>query len=102
MNKAMVFTYEEFQKLVREVSYDTMDVELDMCNEWFWYVREFSNELEYNAWLEEYGEEAEVEADDRYNDEEEFICRMIGRKFDAVVRTVVTDVINDVVAVIFE
>ena len=102
MKKAMVFTYEEFEKLVWEVTYDTMGIAYDMYDGWFWTMRNFDTDEEYNEWLEEYGEEAEAESDDRYDDDEGFVYRMIGKKFNAVVDTVIVDVKGNAVAVIFE
>lgn len=102
MKKAMVFTYEEFEELVWEVTYNTVSIGCDMSNGWFWCVHEFSNEVEYEAWLENYGEEASEKLDDLYDDENDFVYRMIGKKFGAVVETIVVDVIGDAVAVIFE
>lgn len=102
MKKCMVFTYDEFVELVWEVTYDTMDIAYDMYDGWFWTFRSFETDEEYEEWLEIYGEEAETEIDDRYEDDEDFIYSMIGKKFNAVVDTIIVDVKSNAVAVIFE
>ena len=102
MYKALTFAFNEFKELIKEVSYDTMDIDYDMYDSWYWTIKDFSNDLEYESWLEEYGKEAEAEIDYRYDDDDNFIYRMIGKKYGATVKTVVVDVKSYVVAVIFE
>ena len=47
-------------------------------------------------------EDEDFDEDDLYDDTYEFVCHMIGKKFDAVVKTVIADIDYDEVAVIFE
>ena len=102
MNKAMIFTWSEFEELIWEVSYETIGIAYEMCDGWFWTVRNFDTDEEYDEWLEEYGEEAEEEIEELYDDEEGFIYRMIGKKFNKVVNIIIVDIKSDAIAVIFE
>ena len=100
MNKAIVFTYDEFEELVYDVTYGIVGINWDMYDGWFWTEMFFEDE-EWNEWLEEYGEETEAEINE-FPDDEDLVYHMIGKKFNATVKTVIVDVKGGEVAVIFE
>lgn len=101
-NRVVIFTYNEFEKFINEATYTIISIARNSY-EWFWLERNFSEDGEWEEWLEEYGEEAEKEYNSPYNDNDEaFIYRMIGKKLNAIVKKVVVDVNSDIVVVIFE
>ena len=99
MKEAMVFSFDEFDTLVAEVTYGTVGFSYDAFDGYH-YV-ETMNDDEWDEWIEEYGEDAEKEVNDFYDNFEEFVYAMISKKFDAGVEHIIVDYFKDVVAVIF-
>lgn len=100
MKKSMVFGFDEFDTLVAEVTYGVVGFSYDAYDGY--HYTETMNDGEWDEWLEEYGEEAENEVNNYYDDFEEFVRIMIGKKFDAVVEHIIVDYFKDMVAIIFE
>lgn len=101
MNRAKVFTWKEFEELIEEITYGTMNVGYDISDGWFFTERYFDTDEEYNEWLKEYGEDVETEVNS-FENKEEFVYCMIDRKFDAVLQSIIVDIYADAVAVIFK
>ena len=100
MKKSMVFSFDEFDALVAEVTYGVVGFSYD-AYDGSHYVQTI-NDDEWDEWEEEYGEEAGREVDRFWEEWDEFVIAMIGKKFEAVVDEVISDFFNERVAVIFE
>ena len=102
-NRVVIFIYKEFEKFINEATYSIISITWDCSNGWFWLERDFSEDGEWEEWLEEYGEEAEKDYNSPYNDSEEaFIYRMVGKKLNGIVKTIVVDINSDKVVIVFE
>lgn len=104
MSKTMTFTYEEFDSLVREVTYEL--VAFDYFDEYFEnpyfaYIADDGDPNFWDEWVNTYGEEA-VEDVGCFFKEEELAYRMIGKKFNMIVKDVTFDSFVEKAMVIFE
>lgn len=114
MKKAMVFNLEEFEELIMNVCYDVVGVIFYDLDGWFFTETIFADEDAYFNWEETIDEEAKEDlmeagwfgdiADDEESsfDARDFAYSMIGKRFNAVVESVIVDTNNGAVAVIFE
>jgi hypothetical protein len=115
-NRVVIFTWGEFKKLLGEITYGTVDIECEN-REWFFTEANIMDETDlkmWKIWLEENGssiEEARAELNKRLDEDEgmlimadgeEFTYRMIGKKFNGIVKTMIADFSSDKVVVIFE
>lgn len=102
MKKTMVFTYDEFEFLIDEVTYGLVEIYYDAFdNIWCWSEAIIDD---WNEWLKEYGEETEDEVNSFGNiiDDDGFVYAMLGKRFDAVVEEIIIDLYRERVAVIFK
>lgn len=100
MKKSMVFSFDEFDSLVAEVTYGVVGFSYDAFDGYHYVMT--MNDNEWDEWEEEYGEEAKNDVDRFWDNNDEFVIAMIGKKFDAVVEHIIVDYFKDMVAVIFE
>ena len=100
MKNAMAFSFNEFDALVAEVTYGVVGFSYD-DRDGFHYI-ETMNDDEWDEWLEEYGEEAEEEVNNYYDNFELFVGAMISKKFDEIVIDIIVDYFKDTVVVLFE
>lgn len=114
MKKAMVFNLEEFEELIMNVCYDVVSVIFYDLDGWFFTETIFADEDTYFEWEQTIDEEAKADLmeagwfNDIIDNEEinfnaqDFAYSMIGKRFNAVVESVIADINNGAVAVIFE
>ena len=100
MKKSMVYSFDEFDSLVAEVTYGVVEFFYDSFDGYH-YIQTV-NDDEWDEWEEEFGEEAGKEVDSFWGEWDEFVVAMIGKKFDAVVEHIIVDYFKDMVAVIFK
>ena len=100
MKKSMVFSFDEFDSLVAEVTYGVVGFSYDAFDGYHYIIT--MNDDEWDEWEEEFGEEAKNDVDSFWDEWEEFVIAMIGKKFDAVVGNIIVDYFKDMVAVIFK
>lgn len=103
MNKSMVFSFDEFDILVAEVTYGTVGFSYDAFDG-FHYVETMDDD-EWDEFLEIHEKDLEEEMANYVCtewDEEELVYAMIGKKFDMVVKHIIVDYFEDMVAIIFE
>lgn len=100
MKKSMVFSFDEFDSLVAEVTYGVIGFSYDAFDGYHYVMT--MNDDDWEEWEEEFGEEAKNDVDRFWDDNNEFVIAMIGKKFDAVVEHIIVDYFKDMVAVIFE
>lgn len=114
MKKAMVFNLEEFEELIMNVCYDVVSIIFYDLDGWFFTETIFANEDAYFDWEETIDEEAKadlmgagwfngiIDGEETSFNAQDFAYSMIGKRFNAVVESVIVDADNDAVAVIFE
>ena len=100
MKKSMVFSFDEFDCLVAEVTYGVVGFSYDAFDGYHYIIT--MNDDDWEEWEEEFGEEAKNDVDRFWDDNNEFVIAMIGKKFGAVVEHIIVDYFKDMVAVIFE
>jgi hypothetical protein len=100
MKKAMVFSFDEFDTLVVEVTYGVIGFSYDAFDGYHYVMT--MNDDDWEEWEEEFGEEAKNDVDRFWDDNNEFVVAMISKKFDAVVEHIIVDYFKDMVAVIFK
>ena len=100
MDEAMVFTLEEFEEFIYEVTYDTIGVCYDVFDG-FSFVEVNMTDEQWDDWLKWYGVDVEKEINS-FEDDYEFVYTMLGKRFNAVVKNIVCDIQGNAVALIFE
>ena len=100
MKKCMVFSFDEFDTLVAEVTYGVVGFSYDAFDGYHYVMT--MNDDEWDEWEEEFGKEAGKEVDNFWDEWDEFVVVMIGKKFNMVVENIIVDYFKDAVAVIFE
>lgn len=114
MKKAMVFNLEEFEELVMNACHDVVSIIYYDLDGWFFAETNFASDDAYFEWEQILDDEAMADLmgagwfNDIIDDEEtsfdvqDFAYSMIGKRFNAVVESVIVDTDNGAVAVIFE
>ena len=100
MEKAMVFTCYEFEKLIGEITYETVSIWEDPFDGWG-FTETNMTDKEWDEWVYKFGEAIEEEVDS-FEDVYEFVYAMIDKKFNAKVQSIILDSHMDAVAVIFK
>lgn len=99
MKKAMVFTCDEFENLIYEITYETVGLWMEYND---WGLAELSIEdEEYDKWLSKFGEEIEEKVNS-FEDVYELVYAMLDEKYNEKVDSIILDESMDTVAVIFK
>lgn len=99
MKKSMVFTFDEFDTLVAEVTYGVVGFYYNTFDGYHYLI---TMNDEWEDWEKEFGEEAKNDVDNFWDKADEFVIAMIGKKYGEVVEHIIVDYFKDIVAVIFE
>ena len=100
MEKAMVFTCDEFEELIYEITYETVGVWQDHYDGWGFAELDMSDG-KWDEWFNKFGEAVEEEVIS-FEDVYEFVYAMLDKKFGAKVQSIILDNHMDAVAVIFK